>query len=75
MNSCELVSAITAISCAIAKCVPKDELPVITSIFGQLASTLATITVMEETNNPPLFPTDPAPSAGIITVEANSISK
>lgn len=48
MNSCELVSTVTAISCAIAKCVPKEELPLITAILGQIASTLATIAVQEE---------------------------
>ncbi|MBH1940133.1 hypothetical protein I5677_04390 [Mobilitalea sibirica] len=45
MNSCELVSTITALACAIAKCVPEEELPILTAALGQLASTLATITV------------------------------
>ncbi len=52
MNSCELVSLVTAVSCAIVKCVPEDEVPVIAAIFGQIASTLATITVQEEANKP-----------------------
>jgi hypothetical protein len=57
MNACELVSLVTATSCAIAKCVPKEDLPLITAVFGQIASTLATITVQEEVleaiNTPP----------------------
>jgi hypothetical protein len=48
MNSCELVSLVTALACAIAKCAPEEDLPIITAILGQLASTLATITVNEE---------------------------
>lgn len=51
MNSCELVSFATAISCGIAKCVPEEDLPLIAAVFGQIAATLATITVQEEINN------------------------
>lgn len=56
MNSCELVSFITAISCGIAKCFPKEELPLISAIFTELADTLATIVVMEELNAPKELP-------------------
>lgn len=48
MNSCELVTTVSTIACAISKCVPKEELPLMISVFGQLASTLATIIVKEE---------------------------
>jgi hypothetical protein len=50
MNSCELVTFITAISCGIAKCFPKEELPLISAIFTELADTLSTIVVVEELN-------------------------
>ncbi len=50
MNSCELVSLVTAVSCGISKCVPPDDLPEVAAIFGQIASTLATITVNDATN-------------------------
>lgn len=49
MNSCELLSFVTAIACAIAKCAPEEDLPMITAIFGQLSSSLATIAVHQET--------------------------
>jgi hypothetical protein len=48
MSSCELVAFVNVLACAIAKCTPKEEVPLIAAIFGQLASTLATITVQEE---------------------------
>ena len=48
MNSCELASSVTIIACAIAKCLPKEELPILASVLGQLASTLATIIVQDE---------------------------
>jgi hypothetical protein len=48
MDSCELASTVTALACFITNCVPKDDLPLLTAILGQLASTLATITVNEK---------------------------
>lgn len=48
MNSCEFVASVTATACAIANCVPEEELPVLASFFGQLGATLASITVQEE---------------------------
>lgn len=48
MNSCEFTSFVTAIACTIAKCTPEEDLPIITALFSQLASTLATIAVHEE---------------------------
>lgn len=57
MNSCELVSFVTLIACSISKCVPKEDLPLLTAIFGQLASTLSTIIeqddLIEKSNTPP----------------------
>ncbi|MDF2512449.1 MAG: hypothetical protein K0S04_2315 [Herbinix sp.] len=47
MDSCELASTVTALACFITNCVPKEDLPLFTAILGQLASTLATITVNE----------------------------
>ena len=48
MNSCEIVSFVTAISCAIANCVPNEELPLVAAIIGQIATTLTTIAANEE---------------------------
>jgi hypothetical protein len=48
MQSCELVATITAIACAIAKCCPEEELPILAASFTQLGDTLATIIVQEE---------------------------
>jgi hypothetical protein len=48
MSSCELVAFVNALACVIAKCTPPEDLPLLTSILGQLASTLATITIQEE---------------------------
>ena len=47
MDSCELATTVTALACFITNCVPKEDLPLLTAILGQLASTLATITVNE----------------------------
>ena len=49
MDSCELASTVTALACFITNCVPKEDLPLFTAMLGQLASTLATITVNENT--------------------------
>ncbi len=48
MDSCELVTFITAVSCGIAKCYPKEELPLLVATFSQLAATLATIIEQED---------------------------
>lgn len=47
MNSCELVSLATIISCSIAKCTTKDETALIAALLGQIASTLGVIAVNE----------------------------
>lgn len=72
MNSCELVSFVTAISCAIAKCVPEKELPTIASIFGQIASTLATITVHEEAAKQTNTPAEVLPEPDTIIDDPNA---
>lgn len=45
MNSCELVSAITAAACAVAKDRCLDDIELMAAIFSQLGDTLATIAV------------------------------
>ena len=75
MNSCELVSLVTAVSCAIAKCTPEEDLPVIAAVLSQIAATLATIAVQEKAKEPakqiPEVPVDilpdTAPDSGIIS--------
>ncbi len=47
MQSCELVTFITAIACAISNSCSKEELPVIAATFTQLGDTLATIIAQE----------------------------
>lgn len=42
MNDCELISYVTAIACAIIKCLPDDELELLASVFSQLGDTIAT---------------------------------
>lgn len=48
MQSCELVSFVTALSCGIAKCYPKEELPLLIAVLSQLTATLATILEAED---------------------------
>jgi len=48
MQSCELVTFITAVACSISKCCAKEELPVIAATFTQLGDTIATIIAQEE---------------------------
>ncbi|MDD3172937.1 MAG: hypothetical protein PHF63_04655 [Herbinix sp.] len=71
MNSCELVSLITAVSCGIAKCVPEDEIPQVAAIFGQISATLATITVHEAANKPKEIIPEVTPDTEILTVQPN----
>jgi hypothetical protein len=47
MQSCELVTAITAIACAIANNYSEEEIGVLASAFNQLGDTLATIVAQE----------------------------
>lgn len=48
MNSCELVTYVTAVACALAKCYSKEELSVYSAIFVQLGDTLATMLARDE---------------------------
>jgi hypothetical protein len=43
VQSCDLAASVTAIACALAKCCCEEELVLLTTIFGQLSGTLATI--------------------------------
>lgn len=47
MNSCELVTAITAAACAAAKGRCADDIELLAAIFSQLGDTLATIAAKE----------------------------
>lgn len=51
MQSCELVTAITAIACTIAKCCSQEDVSLLAVLFTQLGDTLATIQVADERNN------------------------
>ncbi len=51
MNSCELVTYISSLACAISKTCSKEELAVLATIFAQLGDTLATILAHEEVCN------------------------
>ncbi len=70
MNSCELVALVSTLSCGIAKCVPKEELPLLIAILSQITATLATIVEQENRLNPksdnPILPPTPADSADAI---------
>lgn len=65
MNSCELVTFITAISCGIVKCFPKEEIPLMISVFSEVAATLATILEYEDRNAPKELPLTTAPISSI----------
>ncbi len=72
MDSCELASTVTALACFITNCVPKEDLPLLTAMLGQLASTLATITVNDKalkSNEPPIEepPVAAEPDLAVIT--------
>ncbi len=48
MNSCELVTFISAAACAINSCCDKDEVTMLAAIFSQLGDTLSTILTHDE---------------------------
>ena len=48
MNSCELVSFVSAVSCAISKACTPEEIALLAAVFTQLGDSLATILVNEE---------------------------
>lgn len=51
MQSCELVTYITALACAISKCCSDEDLSVLSSAFNQLGDTLATIAAQNQLCN------------------------
>ena len=50
MNSYELVTFVSSISCAISKCCSKEELSVLAAVFTQLGDSIATVLINEELN-------------------------
>jgi hypothetical protein len=68
MSSCELVTFVNTLACFIAKCTPAEDLPLLTSILGQLASTLATLSIQEEllSGSKNVVPID-VPANGLLT--------
>lgn len=48
MNSCELVTFISSLACAISQCCDKDELPQLSSIFTLLGAAIDTIVNHDE---------------------------
>lgn len=51
MQSCELVTYITALACSLSKCYSNDEIAVLSSALNQLGDTLATIAAQNQINN------------------------
>ena len=48
MNSCELITYISSVACAISKCCSKEELEMLSAVFIQLGETLHTILTHNE---------------------------
>lgn len=48
MNSCELVTFISALACTIAQNKTQEEINILAAIFTQLGDTLATISVSRD---------------------------
>ncbi|BCJ95977.1 hypothetical protein acsn021_35460 [Anaerocolumna cellulosilytica] len=48
MQSCELVTFVTAVACTMSQCYSEDELAVIAAVFTQLGDTLTTILAQEQ---------------------------
>ncbi len=51
MNPCEIVTLVSAISCAIAKNRSIQELNILSAIFTQIGDSLTTIAVTRNTSN------------------------
>lgn len=51
MQSCEIVTFITALACALSKCCSDDEISVLAAAFTQLGDTLATIAAQNQLCN------------------------
>ena len=52
MNSCEFITFVSSISCMIAKCSTPEEIELLSAVFGQLASNLATYAIYQNRCNP-----------------------
>lgn len=68
MDSCELVSLATIVSCTIAKCAPTEDIPLIAALLGQISGTLALIIVNEEKKEDKPATPEVVPDTEIITV-------
>lgn len=52
MNSCELVTFISSLACAISKTCSKEDVTMLSAVFSQLGDTLATILTHDEICGP-----------------------
>ncbi len=52
MNSCELVTLISTLSCVIADNSTDEELSILSAVFTQLGDSLTTILTCRSNNNP-----------------------
>lgn len=52
MNSCELVTFISSVACAISKSYSKEDVAMLSAIFSQLGDTLSTILTHDEICSP-----------------------
>lgn len=50
-NSCELVTFVSSIACAISECYSKDDVAILAAVLSQLGDTLTTILTHEELCN------------------------
>lgn len=48
MNSCELVTLISSVACAVSQCYPPEELAVLATVLTQLGDTLETMLANDE---------------------------
>lgn len=51
MNSCELVTFISSVSCAIANACTQEEISLLSAVFTQLGDSLATILANQESRS------------------------
>lgn len=50
MKSCNVVTLVSAVSCALEQCYSKEELQILSAIFNQLGDSLATIVTVQDVN-------------------------
>ncbi|HIU74620.1 MAG TPA: hypothetical protein IAC62_01950 [Candidatus Pelethocola excrementipullorum] len=48
MTSCELVTFVSSLACALSRTCPPEELPLLAAVFTQLGDSLATMLAHEE---------------------------